>query len=55
LGQVTLIRGNFTNARRRFDSVIASNNKSVGVPFLNGYISWKQKNPKSAMALFEKP
>ncbi len=54
LGQVALIKGNFDEAQRRFNSLIASNFKSVEAHFLNGFIAWKQKNSNRARTSFEK-
>jgi len=41
LGQIELIRGNLTNARRLFDSVSGLNNQNLQASFFNSYIDWK--------------
>lgn len=42
LGQIALIRGDYTGAKQLFDDVIATNFRSTEAYFLNAYIAWKQ-------------
>ena len=49
LGQIALIRGNFSESQRLFNAVIGSNTRSVEAHFLTGYIDWKRGNLQKAL------
>lgn len=54
LGQIALIRGNFSESQRLFDAVIGSNTRSVEAHFLTGYIDWKRGNLQKALTSLTK-
>ncbi len=54
LGQIALIRGNFSESQRLFNAVIGSNTRSVEAHFLTGYIDWKRGNLQKALTSLTK-
>ncbi len=42
LGEVALLRGDWSGALRQFDAVIVTHPKSVEAHFLKGYVAWKR-------------
>ncbi len=54
LGEVHLIRGDLEQAARQFESVAASNFKSVDSYYLRGYIDWKNDQKSKALNWYKK-
>ena len=54
LGEIALVRGNFTEARYFLDAVIGANPGSVEAHFLKGYAAWRGKDLGQASAWFAK-
>lgn len=54
LGEIALVRGSLTDARRYLDAVIGANSESVEAHFLKGYVAWREGDRRQAAALFAK-
>ncbi|MGH7522668.1 MAG: FG-GAP-like repeat-containing protein [Gemmatimonadales bacterium] len=53
LGEVALLRGDWTGALRYFDAVIGSHSRSVEAHFLKGYVAWKRGQHDVAEAQYQ--
>lgn len=54
LGEVALVRGDFTAARRHFATVLATHATSTAAHFYSGYLAWRDNNPAIALEEFRK-
>ena len=51
LGEIAVLRGDWSSAVRYFDAVIGSHSRSVEAHFLKGYVAWRRGQNDDARAL----